>query len=507
MASQNIAFRTDATSQIGTGHFMRCLTLADGLQRRGAKIRFVSRGLPVHLRDMLAQRSIDLASLDSGTEGVTTGDLQHSNWLGCSQEQDAQATQQALSDRQWDWLIVDHYALDSRWESKLRGSTGCIMVIDDIADRQHDCDMLLDQNFYADMQTRYTGKVPAGCGMLLGPRYALLREEFRRLREQTRPRNGPVKKILVFFGGVDAENCTGQAIEALAETDLPGIRVDVVIGEQHPHVEQIKAACGGLGYGCHVQTARMAELTAEADLAIGAGGSATWERCCLGLPSLVFCTAENQRQQLADAAREGLLYSPDTKDGLKRSIQRHLVALTENGLLRESLSRKGMELVNGLGTERVISRLGISDIEIRQADTNDSRSLFQWRNHPSIREVSRDKSVIEWEKHQGWFESVLADPERFLLIGQRAQTPLGVVRFDRQDDAAEISIYAVPGLAEPGVGQSLLRSAELWLANNHPEIRKIRAQVLENNSRSHRMFAGAGYEIESTYYSKRVQQS
>jgi RimJ/RimL family protein N-acetyltransferase len=191
---------------------------------------------------------------------------------------------------------------------------------------------------------------------------------------------------------------------------------------------------------------------------------------------------------------------------LKLAIQRHLAALAENAALRECLSCNGMELVNGLGTERVIARLGISDIEIRQADTNDSRALFQWRNHPSIREVSRDKNEIEWNSHQSWFETVLADPDRFLLIGQRAQTPLGVVRFDRQGDAAEISIYAVPGLAERGVGQSLLHSAEMWLADHHPDIRKIRAQVLGNNSRSHKMFAGAGYEIESTYYSKRVQQ-
>lgn len=506
MPPLHIAFRTDATRQTGTGHFMRCLTLAEGLLRRGAKIRFVSRGLPAHLRDMLTQSSIELASLDGGTEGVATGDLQHAHWLGCSLDQDAQATQQALSDRQWDWLIVDHYALDARWESKLRGSAGRILAIDDIADRQHDCDMLLDQNFYADMQTRYTGKVPPACGMLLGPRYALLREEFRTLHERARPRSSPVRKILVFFGGVDAENCTGQAIRALAETDLSGIRVDVVIGAQHSHVEQIKDECARLGYGCHVQTARMAELTAEADLAIGAGGSAIWERCCLGIPSLVFCTADNQRQQLADAARHGLLYSPDAKDGLKLAIQRHLEALAENAALREYLSCNGMELVNGLGTERVIARLGISDIEIRQADANDSRALFQWRNHPSIREVSRDKNEIEWNRHQCWFETVLADPDRFLLIGQRAQTPLGVVRFDRQGDAAEISIYAVPGLAECGVGQRLLHSAELWLADHHPDIRKIRAQVLGNNSRSHRMFAGAGYEIESTYYSKRVQQ-
>lgn len=504
--SFTIAFRVDATSQIGTGHFMRCLTLADALQLHGAQISFISRGLPDHLQDMLTARDIGFVPLSSTGAEYPLGDLAHSNWLGLSQARDAEDSVYALAGQKWDWLVVDHYALDSRWESAMRNTTRKIMVIDDLADRKHDCDVLLDQNYYQDMQTRYDGVVPEHCRILLGPRYALLRREFRGMRQLVRPRTGPVKRILVFFGGVDAENHTKQVIDALFEIDIHGIYVDVVIGGQHPYLEQIKASCIRLGYGCHVQTARMAELAAQADLAIGAGGSAIWERCCLGLPSLVFCTAENQRQQLTDAAREGLLYSPETKSGLKQAVQKHLIALIENSLLRESLSGKGMKLVDGLGTERVISRLGKSDIDIRLVNADDSRSLFQWRNHPSIREVSRDKSVIEWEKHQSWFEAVLADPQRFLLIGQREQTPLGIVRFDKQNEAAEISIYVVPGQAEIGVGQRLLSSAELWLATNHPEVRSVRAHVLGTNLRSQTMFIGAGYELELMTYSKKVQQ-
>jgi UDP-2,4-diacetamido-2,4,6-trideoxy-beta-L-altropyranose hydrolase len=500
-----IAFRVDANSQIGTGHFMRCLTLADSLQLCGAQIRFISRGLPGHLQDMLTTRGIGFVSLNSTGEEYSLDDLAHSNWLGVTQARDVEDSVFALADQKWDWMVVDHYALDVRWESAMRNTAERIMVIDDLADRKHDCDLLLDQNYYRDMQTRYDGMVPENCRILLGPRYALLRFEFKVMRQQVRPRTGPVKKILVFFGGVDSENYTEQAIDALFESDIPDIHVDVVIGAKHPYLEQIKASCVRLGYACHVQTARMAELTAQADLAIGAGGLAIWERCCLGLPSLVFCTAENQRQQLTDAAREGFLYSPDIKSGLKQVIKEHLIAMAANCLLRESLSNKGMKLVDGLGTERVISRLGVSDIDIRLANPDDSDSLFKWRNHPSIREVSRDKSVIEWKTHQIWFKAVLADPDRFLLIGQRKQIPLGIVRFDRQHEAVEISIYVVPGQAEIGLGQRLISRAERWLATNHPEVRNIRAQVLENNFRSNRMFIDAGYEIESINYFKKVQ--
>ncbi|MDA3875690.1 MAG: UDP-2,4-diacetamido-2,4,6-trideoxy-beta-L-altropyranose hydrolase [Halothiobacillus sp.] len=184
MAAPHIAFRTDASSQIGTGHFMRCLTLADALKQRGAQTRFVSRHLPEYLRSMLAAKGHEFAPLDKAQHDAILDELAHAPWLGTSQVQDAQATIQALSGQAWDWLIVDHSALDARWESVLRRTAKQIMVIDDIADRQHECDMLLDQNFYADMELRYIGKVPLHCQLLLGPRYAMLRDEFRQLHEQ-----------------------------------------------------------------------------------------------------------------------------------------------------------------------------------------------------------------------------------------------------------------------------------------------------------------------------------
>lgn len=357
--SMNIAFRTDATSQIGTGHFMRCLTLADELKQRGARIRFLSRNLPAHLRDMLATKNIEYSSLCGDVEKEMFDDLAHSKWLGASQAQDARDTEQALSDRTWDWLVVDHYALDARWERALRGSARQIMVIDDIADRQHDCDVLLDQNYYADMHTRYMGKVPESCRLLLGPRYALLREEFRRLRERAKPRTGQVKRILVFFGGVDVDNYTGLALEALAGSGIEGVAVDVVIGAQHPRRDDIEQACAAVGYACHVQTSRMAELMAAADLAIGAGGSASWERCCLGLPALLVALAENQiniAKALDSIGACSYIGTKETADlfAIRRSIN---YVLSSCGQL-ESISQHAYSLVDGMGGARVCQELG-----------------------------------------------------------------------------------------------------------------------------------------------------
>lgn len=353
-----IAFRVDASSQIGTGHFMRCLTLADVLKQSGAEVRVVSRHLPEHLREMLAAKGHAFALLESAQNDAALDELTHAHWLGASHAQDAADTIQALSDQAWDWIVVDHYALDSCWESMLRQTAKRILVIDDIADRQHDCDMLLDQNYYADMDVRYIGRIPAHCLLLLGPRYALLREEFRQLREQVKPRRGPVNRVLVFFGGVDADNYTERAVEALSEINILSLHVDVVIGAQHPCREQVKAACVQHGFFCHVQTDKMAELMAAADLAIGAGGSATWERCCLGLPALLVALADNQIYIAKALDLLGACIYIDTAKTTGVPIMRNAIAslLSTQGQII-ALSKKAYSLVDGLGVDRVCQEM------------------------------------------------------------------------------------------------------------------------------------------------------
>jgi UDP-2,4-diacetamido-2,4,6-trideoxy-beta-L-altropyranose hydrolase len=471
---------------------------------RGVAIRFISRHLPEYLRDMLSEKGYEFILLDGASSDSLTDDLPHSHWLECSQNIDAQTVIQALSDRVWDWLVVDHYALDARWESALRQTVKQIFVIDDIADRRHDCDILLDQNFYADMGSRYSGKVPGHCRLLLGPHYALLRDEFRLLREQIKPREGPVNRIFVFFGGVDAVNYTGRTIDVLSDMKLDGLHVDVVVGMQHPFREKIVASCRAQGFTCYVQTSRIAELMATADLAIGAGGSATWERCCLGLPTIAFSTADNQFRQINDAAVEGLLYVPETGEDFNDRLKHHLCSLLGNNNLRKLISHRALSTVDGRGVLRVIRKMGCSGIKMRLATKDDSEQLFNWRNHPSIRAVSRNSEEISSTDHQEWYSVVLSSSERLLLIGECQDKPVGVVRFDIEGNEAEVSIYVVPDTHLPGVGQGLLQSAEHWLKNDRPKIISIKAVVLGRNERSHHLFSGADYKVESTTYLKRI---
>jgi UDP-2,4-diacetamido-2,4,6-trideoxy-beta-L-altropyranose hydrolase len=354
----NIAFRTDASFQIGTGHFMRCLALADELKKYGAKIRFVSRNLPTYLCDLLITKEMEYMSLSTCITNQPTDELNHSNWLGSSQAQDAQKTIQALVNQPIDWIVVDHYGLDKRWEIAVRASCKKLMVIDDLADRQHDCDLLLDQNFYTDMQTRYCGKVPEHCQLLLGPSYALLRSEFKSLRKLVKPRTGDVKNILLFFGGVDADDYTSLALNALAELNVKQ-KVNVVIGAQHPKREQIIQTCLKYGYVCHVQTARMAELMATADLAIGAGGSASWERCCLGLPALLLATADNQIEiaKALDSIAACLYVKTNSSRNLV-DIKKAIAELLNMPARVSIISQQAFLLVDGRGVNRVRKKLG-----------------------------------------------------------------------------------------------------------------------------------------------------
>ena len=502
----NIAFRVDASARIGTGHFMRCLTLADAFRKRGAQTLFVSRHLPDYLLQMLRDRNHHFARVDRAPSPSYSTELAHADWLGTSQERDAADTIEVLAGMVWDWVIVDHYALNSGWEALVRGTRCKLAVIDDIADRPHSCDLLLDQNSHRDGATRYLGQVPDGCRLLLGPRFALLRDEFRVRRLCMTKRINVVRRVLIFFGGVDVDNHTGHAIEAMFRIADPALQVDVIVGAQHPYIDAIRCRCLQLHFVYHVQTDRMTELLGEADLAIGAGGTVTWERCCLGVPTLALCLADNQKQQLLSAASEGLLYSPEATGDYISLIERHARALIENPPLRQLLSNNGMRAVDGQGVERVIDAMVFSEITLRTAREEDSRKLFEWRNDPLVRMASRDSSLIEWTAHENWIRTVLDSRDRALLIGEMGVSAVGVVRFDMFGDDVEISIYLVPGKRPPGQGRKLLQSAEAWISANRPGVRRIRAEVLAGNERSENLFLGAGYFKESTHYSKRLRR-
>ncbi len=290
---------------------MRCLTLAEQLRAASAECVFLCRDLPGNCLEIIAARGFELITLpkpESEDARPSANEPRHYPWLQVSWEKDADDTCKALEKSGFvDWLVVDHYALDIRWETILRPKVAHIAIIDDLADREHDCDLLLDQNLYQDMTSRYRDLVPDGCVQLIGPGYALLRNEFRDPHYRDRKRSGEINKIVVFFGGIDQFNMTGMVLEAFDLSKYSDIDVDVVVGAANPHLDQIQFQCESANnINLFVQIDNMAEVLSSADLAIGAGGITNWERLVLGLPSVLISIAFNQEQVLIDMDKMGL---------------------------------------------------------------------------------------------------------------------------------------------------------------------------------------------------------
>jgi UDP-2,4-diacetamido-2,4,6-trideoxy-beta-L-altropyranose hydrolase len=299
-----VVFRVDASLQIGTGHVMRCLTLADGLALHGAECHFVCREHCGHMIDVIEQKGFfthHLPLLHPSRSSEDDTSLNHAHWLGASWEEDAAACASLVGSLKPDWLVVDHYALDTRWEAAVLPSHARLLVIDDLADRPHRANLLLDQNL-GRVAEDYAPMVPESCQMLIGPQFALLRAEFAELRAYSleRRRQLPrLKRLLISLGGVDEDNVTGAVLDALAACDqLPeDLEVTVVMGTNAPWIDDVKARAETLPRPVEVvvDISDMARRMADSDLAIGAAGSSAWERCCVGLPTLMLALADNQK--------------------------------------------------------------------------------------------------------------------------------------------------------------------------------------------------------------------
>lgn len=356
-----ISFRADASLQMGTGHVMRCLTLADTLAAAGADCRFICRDHPGNLAAFIRQHGypVHLLALSAIPEQVNP--TAHAAWLGAGMAQDAEDTAALLSQLQPDWLVVDHYALDARWETLQRRHVARLMVIDDLADRQHDCDLLLDQNL-GRLESDYDTLVPAHCTRLTGARHALLRPEFAALRAYSLQRRqaGTLRSLLVTMGGVDKDNATGRILQALACRSLPhDCRITVVMGATAPWRQEVTTLAATLPWpvDVRVNVSDMAQLMADADLAIGAAGSTSWERCCLGLPTLMAVLADNQREAasyIEDSGAAKLFYINEQLPGQLAALL--LRCRDERGFLH-GMSLSGQHVTDGSGVKLVADKL------------------------------------------------------------------------------------------------------------------------------------------------------
>ncbi len=346
-----VAFRTDGGTHIGSGHVMRCLNLAQSLRMHGAEVLFICQEQPGHLCGLISQRGFAVECL------ATASGLLVDDWIS-----DAKATREILEarlGRKVDWLIVDHYRLDSRWERAVRELASRLMVIDDLCDRNHDCDLLLDQNLVPNMHDRYAKKIPVCCRQLLGPSYALLHPDYKKLHDYVKPHRETVERILIFFGGADRANFTDRALEAFIALDRSDIEVEVVIGASNRHGDAIRQKVQvQSNVRVHSDLPSLAPLMSRADLAIGAGGSTHWERLCLGLPCLVVTLADNQRLVSQELHRLGVIELLGHHDEVNQSMLfQALDRWVRQGVSKE-WSLRCMGIVDGRGSDRVAAAIG-----------------------------------------------------------------------------------------------------------------------------------------------------
>lgn len=361
-----VAFRVDASLQMGTGHVMRCLTLADALAANGGQSIFICRAHGGHLANLIQKRGYQAYVLSS--DHVTALDpsiaepedsLAHAGWLGVDWLTDAVQTRRLLeSGAKVDWLVVDHYALDVRWEHALRHSCHRLLVIDDLADRAHDCDLLLDQNLGRNLDD-YVKLLPPHCTVLVGPKYALLRPEFARLRAKSLARRASpqLAHFLISLGGVDKDNATGAVLAALPHVGLPAeCRITVVMGSQAPSLKSVRQQVKTMPWKAEllIDVQDMATLMVDCDLAIGAAGSSSWERCCLGVPTVLVMLADNQRSgaQALQAAGCAVLLGEavDIPFRLEACVRRAAGSMVE-------LTQRSSRISAGDGAERVVNRI------------------------------------------------------------------------------------------------------------------------------------------------------
>jgi len=356
----NIAFRVDASLQIGSGHVMRCLTLAHALYGRGFNIHFLCREHPGHLIGLIRSKGYEVHILPTDADVVDVKGTAHAGWLGTSQDVDARFSVQILAHLQPVWLIVDHYALDYVWENQVQEFCQYSMVIDDLADRKHVCHMLVDQNWHGTSgKSRYKCLVDHGVKQLLGPQYALLAPEYREERLKLKERSGVVRQILVFMGGTDPDDTIKLILKDLFLLDLADIKIKVVTGINYPYYEKLAADFSAMDNLEIMQSMpTLATLMRESDLMIGAGGSTNWERMCMGLPSVILSVADNQVKICELLSQDGYITYLGKSDEVDSGVISNAVSclINRSDFLREQ-SIKMMTMVDGLGVERVFAEI------------------------------------------------------------------------------------------------------------------------------------------------------
>lgn len=480
---------------------MRCLTLAVALRERGAECRVLHRHHPGHMADVVRNYGFAVHELPEpdSLDSINLGETDYAGWLGVNPQRDARETAEALEDWAADWLVVDHYALGADWEHTVRPCAGGIVVLDDLANRRHECDLLVNQNRIPDAEDHYASLVPEGARCLCGPRYALLRPEYSRARELIGPRRGPLSRVLVFYGGADTHNETGRALRVLSRPEFRHLAVDVVLGANHPARENVLKQAGQRpATEVHGPRDHLADLMIEADLALGGGGTTTWERCALGLPSIVTAIADNQMAFNQTLDKDGAVHFLGHWSRVSdNDLAQTLAHYAEHPDRLVAMGQSAWRITDGLGRLRTAEALMPSDrthLTLRPAQRGDKFLYFEWANDPTTRANADNPESISWATHDSWFEDRLTDPDTVLwVMVTLSELPVGQVRVEIEAGEGVIDYSVDPAFRGRGWGTRVLELAvSAWRSAGGDHV--LAGEVHAENMASCRAFLRAGFE-------------
>lgn len=501
---ETVIFRCDASQVAGSGHITRCRNLARVLKENKKNIIFICREQDGDLIDLL-ENEFDVLRLKRNkkqNKKIVIG-REHESWLGCTQEIDAKESIHEINSfglKGIKWVVVDHYGIDKAWQTKIRKGleASCpdlkFLVIDDLANRNHNANILLDQNFYGKSTgTRYDNLVDKECIKFLGPYYALIGPEYKELRETMTKRKG-VRRVLVFLGGSDIEEITYKALHALSDKKFRGLAIDIVIGYQNRALNKIRRIANEQkNITLHRGIPSLARLMTMADLAIGAGGTTTWERACLGLPTIGIGLSSNQVPILkALGEAQHLKYIGTAKtvtiEGIRCAVTNAMEDIKNVGT--------GENLTDGWGAYRIYMAMfgPEKSLYLRSAKAQDEGILLEWANDPSVRKNCFSDSSIESEAHKEWFKKGLNSRDRLHMIAMMGECPVGQIRFDKgRNQIAKVSISIDRCARGHGLSKQIVSKGLQLVGRKWGNDIEIEAEVLADNKASNKCFEGLGF--------------
>jgi len=478
MLADTLIIRADASVAIGTGHVMRCLALAQAWQDAGGSVVFAMAESTPAIDSRFRSEGMEIVHLDVSPNSL----------------QDSRAFAALAFNRRAVWAVVDGYRFDSEYQHNLKNAGLKLLLVDDLGQyERYFADIILNQNVHAREQM-YASR-EAYTRLLLGPRFAMLRRDFRpwgQWRREIAP-NG--RKVLVMMGGSDPDNVTATVLQALRTVNIGGLEVIAVLGGSNPHTAFLQdSASQSPRIRFFKDAANMPDLMAWADIAVSAAGSTCAEMCLLGLPAILIDLAENQTPVAEELGRrKAAIHLGSSKEVTVAEIAEKVHSLLLSTELRLSLSQRSRELADGEGAERVAAAIHGNDLRLRRVQEKDCRQLWGWANDPEVRPVSFATEPIPWERHLEWFNSKLRDPNAVLyLVIDGENIPAGQVRFQIDGSVAAVSISLAPPFRSKGYGRVVLAMATENIFRT-TAVKQIDAYVKPNNAASLRLFARAGY--------------